>query len=92
MTGRKRGGHLTKLVGYKKITSKKSGKHFCVASVLSDLSPREKEQGAVGQKVEEIFLPEEQIDFLKPADIGKEFFVNYNISGGRAYVSDVSVK
>lgn len=92
MTGRREGGHLTKLVGYKKITSKKSGKHFCVVSVLSDLSAREQENGAVGQKVEEIFLPEEQTDFLKPADIGKEFFVNYNISGGRAYVTDVSVK
>lgn len=83
---------MTKLVGYKKITSRKSGKTFCVASVVSDLSPREIEQGQVGQKTEDIFLPEDQLDFLKPADIGKEFFVNYNISNGRAYPESVSVK
>lgn len=83
---------MIKLVGYKKITSKKSGKTFCVASVVSDLSEREIEQGQVGQKTEEIFLPESQLDYLKPADIGKEFFVHYDINNGRAFVSNVSVK
>ena len=46
---------MTKLVGYKKITSKKSGKDFCVASVVQDVSEREKENGFIGQKVEEAY-------------------------------------
>lgn len=83
---------MTKLVGYKKITSKKSGKEFCVASVVQDTSDREKENGFIGQKVDEIFLPESQIDFLKPSDIGKELLLDYELSGNRAYLVNVAVK
>ena len=83
---------MTKLVGYKKITSKKSGKDFCVASVVQDVSEREKENGFVGQKVDKIFLPEAQLDLLKPSDIGKELLLDYELSGGRAYLVNVAVK
>ncbi|WP_418840608.1 hypothetical protein [Roseburia inulinivorans] len=83
---------MTKLVGYKKITSKKSGKDFCVASVVQDVSEREKENGFIGQKVDEIFLPEAQLDLLKPSDIGKELLLDYELSGGRAYLVNVAVK
>lgn len=83
---------MTKLVGYKKITSKKSGKDFCVASVVQDVSEREKENGFIGQKVDEIFLPEVQLDLLKPSDIGKELLLDYELSGGRAYLVNVAVK
>ena len=83
---------MTKLVGYKKITSKKSGKDFCVASVVQDVSEREKENGFIGQKVVEIFLPEAQLDLLKPSDIGKELLLDYELSGGRAYLVNVAVK
>lgn len=83
---------MTKLLGYKKITSKKSGKLFCVASVVSDLTENDKRNGAVGQKVEDVFLPEEQTDLLRPADIGKELILDYQISGGRAFLVNVTVK
>ena len=83
---------MTKLVGYKKITSKKSGKDFCVASVVQDVSEREKENGFIGQKVDGIFLPESQLDLLKPSDIGKELLLDYELSGGRAYLVNVAVK
>lgn len=83
---------MTKLVGYKKITSKKSGKDFCVASVVQDVSEREKENGFIGQKVDEILLPEAQLDLLKPSDIGKELLLDYELSGGRAYLVNVAVK
>lgn len=83
---------MTKLVGYKKITSKKSGKEFCVASVVQDLSDREKSNGAVGNKVDEIFLPEEHLNLLKPSDIGKELLLDYELSGGRAFLINVTVK
>ena len=83
---------MTKLVGYKKITSKKSGKDFCVASVVQDVSEREKENGFIGQKVHEIYLPEAQLELLKPRDIGKELLLDYELSGGRAYLVNVAVK
>lgn len=83
---------MTKLVGYKKITSKKSGKEFCVASVVQDVSDREKENGFIGQKVDEIFLPEAQLDLFKLSDIGKELVLDYELSGGRAYLVNVAVK
>lgn len=83
---------MTKLVGYKKITSKKSGKEFCVASVVQDVSEREKENGFIGQKVDELFLPESQLNLLKPSDIGKELSLDYELSGGRAYLVNVAVK
>lgn len=83
---------MTKLVGYKKITSKKNGKVFCVASVVQDLTEREARQGAVGAKVDDIWLPEEQTDLLKPADIGKELILDYELSGGRAFLVNVTVK
>lgn len=83
---------MTKLVGYKKITSKKSGKEFCVASVVQDVSEREKENGFIGQKVDELFLPESQLNLLKPSDIGKELSLDYELSGSRAYLVNVAVK
>lgn len=83
---------MTKLVGYKKFTSKKNGKEFCVASIVQDLTEREKENGAVGSKVDEIFLPEDQKDMLKPSDIGKELLLDYELSSGRVYLVNVTVK
>ena len=83
---------MTKLVGYKIITSKKSGKDFCVASVVQDVSERENESGCIGKKVDEIFLPEAQLDLLTPSDIGKELLLDYELSGGRAYLVNVAVK
>lgn len=83
---------MTKLVGYKKFVSKKNGKTYCVAEVVQDLSQREIENGAVGQKVDEVFLPEEKVDLLKPTDIGKELILDYELSGGRAYLVNVTVK
>lgn len=82
---------MVKLVGYKRFTSKK-GTECCVASIVKDMSAREKENGAVGQSVDEIFLPPEQINLLKPTDIGKELLLDYELSAGRAYLVNVSVK
>lgn len=82
---------MTKLVGYKKFVSKKNGKTYCVAEVVQDLSAREIENGSVGQKVDEIFLPEDKLDLLKITDIGKELTLDYELSGGRAYLVNVTV-
>lgn len=82
---------MIKLVGYRNITTKK-GKEFTLASVVSDFSQREKEKGAVGQKVDDIWLPEDCANMFKPTDIGKELNLDYELSSGRAYLVSVAVK
>lgn len=81
---------MSVLVGYKKFMSKK-GKEYCVAEVVTDATERERQSGLVGQKVEEVFLPEDKIDFLQPSHIGKKIKFDYELSGGRAYLVDVLV-
>lgn len=83
---------MSKLVGYRRFTSKKNGKDYCVAEVETPFSTRETSSGAVGCKTEQIFIPEDQYDLLKPADIGKEIKLDYELSGGRAYLVNVTVK
>lgn len=83
---------MSKLVGYRRFTSKKNGKDYCVAEIETPFSSRETASGAVGCKTEQIFMPEEQYDFLKPDHIGKEVKLDYELSGGRAYLVNVTVK
>lgn len=83
---------MGKLVGYRTFVSKKNGQKFCVAGVLSEASAFDKENGYVGAIVENIYLPTAQADMLAPSMIGKELICNYSISGGRAYLNNVSVK
>ena len=80
-----------KLVGYSRFNSKK-GVPLCVAQVVIDLSTRDLEHGAVGQKVETVFMPKNQYDYLKPEHIGKEFLESYDISNGQAFLQNVTVK
>ena len=79
------------LIGYHRFTSKKNVE-CCVASVVKDLSPRDKSFGYVGQKTEEIFMPDGYIDLLKPEDIGHELILDYDMSEGRAFLYNVAVK
>ena len=81
---------MAKLVGYKNFTSKK-GKDYCVAEVVSEATERDKLNGLVGCKVEEVFLPEDKLNFFNPSHIGKEVKFDYELSGGRAYLVDVSI-
>lgn len=80
-----------KLAGYKRFTSKK-GNPLCVAVVMTPFDAKANERGCYGADVESIFLPQEQIDYLVPTDIGKPVNLVYNISGGRAYLTEFSVK
>lgn len=82
---------MSKLVGYKRFQGKKDNKTYCVAEVVSNFSNRELDNGCVGQKVEEIFLPPEKVDFLNPSHLGKEIKFEYELSGGRAYLVDFEV-
>ena len=82
---------MSRLVGYKRFVSKKNGKEFCVANVVGEYGAREKANGCVGEKIEEIFLPEEKVSFLQPSHIGKEIKLEYELSGGRAYIVDFEI-
>ena len=81
---------MTKLLGYRNIKSKK-GDDFTLANIVSDYSDREKNNGAVGAKTDEIWLPKEQFNMFTPADIGKELKLDYELSSGRAYLVNVTV-
>lgn len=80
-----------KLVGFKKFTSKK-GNPLCVAIVMTPFDSKANERGSYGCDVESVFLPQEQIDYLIPTDIGKPVDLNYNIVGGRAFLTQITVK
>lgn len=82
---------MSTLVGYRRFNGK-NGKLYCVANVTSEFSSREVEGGAVGLKVQEVFLPESQVDYLKPSDCGKNVSLDYEINGGRAYLVSFSVE
>lgn len=82
---------MVKLIGYKRFTSKKSVE-TCIAQVIREVTEREKQAGAVGQVCDEIFLPPDQVDMLKPSDLGHELLFTYEMSGGRPYLTDVKVK
>lgn len=82
---------MVKLVGYRRFTSKKNVE-TCIASVIMDANDRDKNSGHVGQKTDEIFMPSDQVDFLKPEHIGKELVLSYDMSGGRAFLTNVAVK
>lgn len=82
---------MSKLLGYKKGMSKKNTP-YCMMHIVSELTPTEKAGGAVGQKVEQVFLPESLVDMLKPSDIGHDVILDYTVSGGRAFLDNVTVK
>lgn len=82
---------MMKLVGYRKGTSKK-GSAYCMMNVLTDSSEIDRSNGQIGQKTEEIFLPSSLVDMLKPSDIGHEVICDYSVSGGRAFLDNVTIK
>lgn len=81
----------SKIVGFKRFTSK-AGKDFCVANVVTPYTDREKERNNCnGNKVQEVFLPDELYNYLGESDIGKECRLDYELSGNRAYLVGFSV-
>lgn len=80
-----------RLLGYKKFKSK-YGKDCCVAIVSTDFSQYEKDHGCIGTTAKEIFLPDEQYNYLTPKDIGKLVETAYEVNGNRAYLQYFAVK
>lgn len=81
---------MSKLLGYRRFAGK-NGKNYCVANVASDFSQRDKESGAAGVSVKEVFLPDTLYDYLKPDDVNKECNLEYEINGHRAYLIGFAV-
>lgn len=81
---------MVKLVGFKNFKSKK-GEDLCVANVVKDFSKRNLGNGCFGQDIEVVFLPSHCVGLLSENDIGKSLNLSYEINGGRAYITDVSV-
>lgn len=79
-----------KIVGYKRFTSKK-GTALCVVNCLSDFTDREYANNCFGQKIEEIFMPADEYDLLKPEHIGKMANFEYEINNGSAYLVHVEI-
>lgn len=77
---------VKKLVGFKRFMAK-NGKKYCVANVLSDYLPTDKE--CYGQKVEELFLPDDCVNYLTDKMIGKNLEVSYQINNNRAYLTGI---
>ena len=69
------------VVGYKEITSKKSGDKFVELYLVTD------DQYITGQRVESVFVREENIENLDILDVGVNCQVYYNRFGRAASVS-----
>lgn len=82
---------MYKLIGFRRFTGK-NGKNFCVATVTSAFNQHDVDNGACGERSQDVFLPDTMIDYLKPADIGKPAHLDYEITGGRAYLIGFSVE
>lgn len=81
---------MGKLIGYRRFSSKK-GQPFCVALIQEECSQRENERGVFGSRVDEVFLPEDMVDFLEPKHIGHDVKLGYTISNGRAYLDTLEI-
>lgn len=80
------------LIGVRKFNSTNKNKDYEVMLVKTPLNPRALESGSFGSDVDEIFVPETMMGTLTPADIEKPIVLDYEISGGRAYLTGFKVK
>lgn len=80
----------TRLIAVVKFTSK-AGKPLCQAYISTEFSPADVQKGCFGEKIETIWVPEEQHDYLKPEHIGKEVTMDYIFYNGAPRVSAIHV-
>lgn len=78
------------LVGYKRFKGG-NGQHYCIANIMTDYSKRELQKECYGRKVSEVFLPDEQYNYLQPQAIGKAVELMYQVDGNRAYLIEFRV-
>lgn len=78
---------VAKLLGYRTGTSK-AGNSYMMAFVSSAFSAREIAEGALGEKAETVFIPATAQGKVTPLDVGHDIDLIYEISGGKAYLTD----
>ncbi len=79
------------LVGIKRFQSKKNGKNYCVAVVITPFTEAQQKNGSIGCAAYEEFLPDEFYGYLQQSDIGLPIDFSYDVVNNRAYVRDVKV-
>ena len=80
-----------KLIGFKRLEDKKQ-KKYCIAYVgMPYKSDRVADGSAAGFEVDSLFMPDDQYDYLKSDDVGKEVTTDYDIVGRRAYLRKLTV-
>lgn len=79
-----------RLIAVTKFTSK-AGKPLCQAYIRTEFSPADAAKGCFGEKIETIWVPEEQHDYLKPEHIGRKISMDYIFYNGAPRVSAIRV-
>ena len=79
------------IIGYRKFKSKK-GDEFCIVQASEPYSRREEQYGACGEKVEDIFIPQDFHNLIDEFCIGKTLVLTYTIQGGKAYIESVEIQ
>lgn len=82
---------MGQIIGYSKFKSK-TGKDCCVVLNMIPCTPRDNEFGRGGNKVEEVFVPENQHSQINDKVIGHEIEVLRDFYNGRVYVNGVVIK
>lgn len=83
---------MKKILGYRKFISKK-GVNTCIVDVMTDYNQRDKQNGAVGNKVEQIWVFGDELQVkIQPNCIGREFVGQYDVVGSNAYLIGVEIK
>lgn len=80
-----------KILGYRQFNSK-TGKPYCILQTTYPFTDRELEHGACGNKIEEVWLPENLHSLVNPQIVGKMAHFTYTIQGNKAYIQDVTFK
>lgn len=79
---------MKKLIGYKEFTSKKGN----VCRMITVLEPYHSvSDKLMGERAEDIFVPDTCTHVFTAKDIGKNVDVSYDIQGSFARVSDIKV-
>ena len=83
---------MKKIVGYSKFVSKK-GTDTCIVHVVEPFSDGQLSRGCVGSEADTIAIYDKEIfDKVTESCIGKTLDVSYNVSNGRAFVRDISIR
>lgn len=83
---------MKKIVGYSKFVSKK-GTDTCLIHVVEPFSDSQLSRGSVGSEANTVPIYDKEImDKVTDSCIGKTLDVSYNVSGGRAFVRDITIR